>query len=224
MNTILPVLCSLLSLAVVAQTEDPGPLQKGNFFVSAGGSWKSKEYRVKSDLRWSIDPQVGYFLTDRLSVGVGSTFGFTAFDYSETNSITGVTATNSSNGNWWGIGPTIRGYLGSEKFALFGQLSGNFGQLEKTSENNFTIGNDTYLREQGSFSMYSFSPGAAFYFGPKIGAEVMATAYWVIANVRSGNVTEDGQVEELNSAKYDATGGGWAINLVYFFSLAGGAQ
>ena len=214
----------LVTAAKAQRTDDSPPWRKGMFFTSVGGSWKAKEYRVKNTLRWSIDPQVAFFVNDWLSVGLGGTFGFDEFNYTETNVITGITRSNLQEGRWWGLGPTIRGHLGSSKFGLFAQLSAHFGELEKNTENNFTDLDDTYLREQGSFQMYTFSPGAAYYFSPKFGAEVMAHAWWTLADVRSGNVTDNGQVEQFNSARYDATGGGWSVNLIYFFSLAQGAD
>jgi len=214
----------LVTAAKAQRTDDSPPWRKGMFFASVGGSWKAKEYRVKNTLRWSIDPQVAFFVNDWLSVGLGGTFGFDEFNYTETNVITGITRSNLQEGRWWGLGPTVRGHLGSSKFGLFAQLSAHFGELEKNTENNFTDLDDTYLREQGSFQMYTFSPGAAYYFSPKFGAEVMAHAWWTLADVRSGNVTDNGQVEQFNSARYDATGGGWSVNLIYFFSLAQGAD
>ncbi|MCB0794308.1 MAG: hypothetical protein KDB88_06190 [Flavobacteriales bacterium] len=213
------VLCMCLGQLGLAQSSPP--LSKGNFFLSAGGSWKAEEYRVKSKLRWSLDPQVGYFVIDKVSIGLIGNIGFSEFDYSETNEITGITKTNLKEGGWWGLGPAVRGHLGSEKFALFAQLSALFGSLEQNSENNFTENNDTYLREKGSYQMVSFSPGFAWNFIPKLGVEALAHFYWASAYVRSGNVSQDGQVDELNAQQYSATGGGWSVNLVYFFGLGG---
>lgn len=221
-NGSLLVLAALV-LALPMNGQEISPLRKGRFFVSGSGSWKAKEYRVKSTLRWSIDPQVAYLLTDRFSLGLAGTIGLSDFAYSQTNTASGITRSNTSSSGWWGMGPSFRGYLGSDRFNLFAQLGTQFGRLQKTSENNFTENNESYFREKGTFTMFSFAPGISYYFSDHFGMEGMAHAYWVISNVRSGVITEDGQLDMLNNARYEATGGGWSIGLVYIFGLQRGA-
>jgi hypothetical protein len=213
---ILPILIACTPL--LAQYDE------GDFMISFGGSWKSEEYRVKETIDQELDLMVGYHPLKRMGVGLVGNWGLTEFSYAEEDPGTGITYTNYKKGNWGGIGPYIRGHLGPPEFSAFAQLSAVFGKLEQDSENNLTDGNYLYYRQEGNFQQYSFGAGVWWYFTRRIGVEVLGLADWTVANVRSGNVGSDGEVDNYNSERYEASGGGWSLKLLYWFRLDGGAR
>lgn len=201
-----------------------GQFETGDLFLSAGGSYKSKKYTFKETLDSQIDLQVGYYPVPRVGVGFLSSWGLSEFSYSKTDDYTGATSFNYKEGHWGGIGPFVRGNLGDPTFSVFGQLSAIFGRVEQDSENNLTDGNEMYYREEGNFQQLAFSVGLWWYFTRRFGAEVLGSADWTFAKIRSGNVSSNGEVENNEPQRVEDTGGGGSLRLIYWFRLDKGAR
>ncbi|MEO8590461.1 MAG: hypothetical protein ABI432_13885 [Flavobacteriales bacterium] len=201
-----------------------GQFETGDLLLSVGGSYKAKQYDLKETLNSEIDLQLGYYPIPRVGVGLIGNWGLSEFDYAKTNEITGVTETNYKEGHWGGIGPYVRGHLGSPDFSVFGQLSAVFGRVEQDSENNLTDGNDQYYRQEGNFQQYGFSMGVWWYFTRRFGAEILGTSDWTFAKIRSGNVSTNGELDSSEPQRIDDTGGGGSIRLIYWFRLDKGAK
>lgn len=186
--------------------------------ISLGGSWKSEQYRVKESLDEELDLLIGYYPIKRFGVGVTGSWGLSKFSYAETDDYTNTTEYNYKDGHWFGMGPCIRGHLGSPEFSIFGQMSAIFGSVEQDSENNLA-GTALEYRQEGSFQQYSFGAGLWWYFTRRFGAEFIGTADWTEAQITSGTVASDGRIENPNSENYDDNGGGWSVRLIYWFRL-----
>ncbi|MBL7965048.1 MAG: hypothetical protein JNM31_14535 [Flavobacteriales bacterium] len=215
---------TILLLLFLSFDQASAQFEKGDFFTSFGGSWKSQQYRVKETLDREIDLQIGYYPISRMGVGMLSAWGLSKFSYAETNQISGVTKSNRKDGYWGGVGPFIRGNLGIPRFSVFGQMSALFGRVEQDSENNLAGGAMMTTRAEGNFQQYAFSAGLWYYFTRRFGAEILGSADWTFANITSGTVGTDGELLNANSARYDDTGGGWSLRLMYWFRLDKGAK
>lgn len=211
-------------LALLAHDHLHAQFNEGDFMISLGGSWKSEEYRVKETLDEELDLMIGYHPLSRMGVGLAGNWGLSEFSYAEDDPASGITYTNYKKGRWFGLGPYVRGHLGPPEFSAFAQLSAVFGTMEQDSENNLTDGNYLYYRQEGSFQQYSFGAGVWWYFTRRFGVEVLGLADWTVADVRSANVGSDGELENVNSERYEASGGGWSLKLLYWFRLDKGVK
>ena len=203
----------IILMLTIAPSAGFAQFYEGDFMISAGGSWKAKNYTLKESLDSQLDIQIGYYPMERLGLGLLGNYGLSQYSYSETKG-DGVTYVKYRDGRWGGVGPYVRYHLGDERFSFFGQLSIVFGRVGQDSESNLTEGTPLYYREEGNYSQVGISGGIWWYFTPRFGAEAIVSSEWVTANIRSGNVESDREVAEYGKARITDNGGGGTIRLI----------
>ena len=143
-----------LTAALQAQTE------KGKFIV--GGqvgfeSTKTKDTDNKAN-SFSINPTVGYFVSDNWAVGTGI-----GYNWSKTE----TSADNSLKTDAFKVAPFARNYVGNGQFKYFTQLSVPMTWGKATAE---TAG----VEAESKFERYGaeLAPGFAFFPTSKVGIEL----------------------------------------------------
>lgn len=142
-----------LTLASQAQTE------KGKFIV--GGQVGFETSKVKdTDLKnnsFSINPTVGYFVSDNWAVGTGVGYNWGKSEL----------ATNTVETNAFQVAPFVRNYIGEGQFKFFSQLSVPMAWGKNTTE---VAGVET----EAKFQKYGveLAPGFAFFPTSKVGIEL----------------------------------------------------
>ena len=142
-----------LTFASQAQTE------KGKFLV--GGQVGFETSKVKDtdqkNNSFSINPTVGYFVSDNWAVGTG-------IGYNWRKSESG--AQNETKENSFQVAPFARNYVGNGQFRFFSQLSVpmSWGKTETEGTNNSEIKTEKYGVE--------LAPGFAFFPTSKVSVEL----------------------------------------------------
>lgn len=150
-------LLSAIAFTTQAQTE------KGKFIVGGNASYstsKSDADNAKSSHKFSIVPNVGYFVSDNIAVGTGVGY----------ESSKGTVKSSTGKKEAFVVAPFGRYYTPiAEKFKFFSQLSVpmSFGNTKAIDE-DLKVGDKT-----GSTTSIgvALSPGFAFYPSSKIGIE-----------------------------------------------------
>ncbi len=214
-----------LALLAQAQAEPLSPFRKGRFYASGAASWKTEDYDLKDKKRWNLEPQVGYFVIDNVAVGIGGVIGLNEFNYVQDNLALGTTTYNYKETTWGALGPVVRGHIGGPRVSAFGQLGAFFGGIDQTSENNYATGGTTAnMTQQGSFQLYDFGAGLAWYYKQTVGLELMAHYYIGAAQTTTNIVYDNGDVVNYPRSKNNADGGGATIGVVVLFGLSKGQK
>lgn len=129
-------------------------------FDTQGGKYRDESKRP-GKATFSLSPQIGKFLSDKVAAGVGLNLGFS----SENNQASIETVTRST---YIGIAPFLRYYaFTTEKFSVFGQATAgmSFGN-EKTKYDGDVIDEEKY-----NVSFFNIAPGLAYNLSDKISLE-----------------------------------------------------
>jgi len=225
MSIRIPLLCACFSLGIMAlaQSEPPSPFRKGRFYASGAISWKTEDYDLKDKKQWNLEPQVGYFIIDNVAVGIGGVVGVNDFNYVQDNLALGTTTYNNKETTWGAMGPVVRGHIGGPRVSAFGQLGGYFGSIEQNGDNNLNTGGAvSKINQQGSFQLYDFGAGLAWYYKQTVGLELIAH-YYLGYSQTSQTITDDtGEATTYPKARNNADGGGASVGLVFLFGLSKG--
>ena len=152
-------------------------------------------------------------MNDWLSVGLGGTFGFDEFNYRRPTRITGITRSNLQEGRL--VGPGTHDTRASRQQQVRSvrpaePTSGNRRRTPRTTSRRDL--DDTYLRNRIVPDVHLL-PGAAYYFSPKFGAEVMAHAWWTLRRaLRERDRQRPGGAVQQRPLRCDR--GGWSVNLI----------
>ena len=212
-----------LCMGLHAQSELPDPFRKGRFFVSTAASWKTQDYDLKDTKTWNLEPVVGYFVRDRLAVGLGGVIGLHAFDYVQDNTAVGTTSFKDVDTKWGALGPMVRGHIGGPRISAFSQIGAYFGGIDQTSVNNQTTNGSVVTKvRDGGFQLYDFGAGLAYYYKGTVGIEFMGHYYLGYAQTTTDITYDTGEQVHYDKSKNNADGGGASIGLVVLFGLAKG--
>ncbi|GHE36317.1 outer membrane beta-barrel protein [Sphingobacterium griseoflavum] len=141
------------TFATHAQTE------KGKFLL--GGQVGFETAKVKdTDLKqnaFSINPTVGYFVSDNWAVGTGVGYNWAKSEQ----------ATLTSETNAFQVAPFVRNYIGEGQFKFFSQLSVPMQWGKNTTEG-------AAVETESKFEKYGveLAPGFAFFPTSKVGIEL----------------------------------------------------
>jgi len=156
---------SALAFSTQAQTE------KGNFMIGGNVQVSSdkQDDADKANTNFTINPSVGYFISNNFAVGTGIGYQFSK---THTTNVTGgnITAIDTRKNEAFVVSPFARYYKGaSEQFKFFGQLSVPmaFGNT-KTGDAD---GNNYVKTNKYNSIGVALSPGVAFFPGKKFGIE-----------------------------------------------------
>lgn len=142
-----------LTMASQAQTE------QGKFIVGGqvGFHTNSVDDSDAETSSFSINPTVGYFVSDNWAIGTA-----VGYNWSKAENSIDVTKSNSFN-----VAPFVRNYIGDGQFKFFAQLSVpmQWGEVEFE---------DPSTNRTDKFASYGveLAPGVAFFPTPKIGIEL----------------------------------------------------
>lgn len=166
------------ALAAQAQTSAGTIMLGGNLGFTSGKS-ESRQNNNTTQPRstsegsgWVVAPNVGYFVTDALAVGVtASILGAKTTEHNL--SLVGPAYDAKWTNKGLSVGPFVRYYImAGEKAAFFGQLAAGYSRQEDERE---PLGSPPYVyasknTSKGSFAR--FTPGFAFFPIPKLGLEL----------------------------------------------------
>ncbi|WP_437919623.1 outer membrane beta-barrel protein [Sphingobacterium sp. LRF_L2] len=162
-----------LTLASQAQTE------KGKFIVGGQVGFetsKTKDTDIKQNA-FSINPTVGYFVSDNWAVGTG-------VGYNWGKNENGIT-TNKTN--YFQVAPFVRNYIGEGQFKFFSQLSVPMAWGKNTVE-SATVTNEQKFEKYG----VELAPGFAFFPTSKIGIEFKVRGlYFESDKNKTNDITEN---------------------------------
>ncbi len=137
-----------------------GQITKGNWLVGGSASYSQKNFSITTSAiykqtNFQITPFVGYFLMDKLAVGLNPSLDFVKIS---------VGSDGPSTNTIIGVGPFVRYYfLEADKiFNLFGQ--GSYGYGSNTGK----------VQGQGfgsNLNTFAFSAGPVLYFNSSVGLE-----------------------------------------------------
>src|SRR5690606_11034692 len=153
-----------LTAASQAQTE------KGKFIV--GGQVGFETSKVKDtdnkNNSFSINPTVGYFVSDNWAVGTGVGYNWSKAE---------TTADNSIKRDAFQVSPFVRNYIGNGQFRYFTQLSVPMSWGKTTTE---VLSAET----KSKFENYGveLAPGFAFFPTSKIGVEMKVRGLYFESN------------------------------------------
>lgn len=142
-------------------------LDKGIWLVGGTGNFLASNYNYNSNvanfkekkLNFSISPQVGYFVIDKLGLGLKTSF-------IKAKSKSNAAGTIFSNENRFGFGPFAKYYF------LKKDLSYNF-----LSEINYQYGLTNLSSTKGNFNTFSVEIGPVIYFNTSVGLEFLFGYY-----------------------------------------------
>lgn len=219
----------LCALPALCQDDEhlptPRMFEKGRFYVSAAASWKQENYSLKDISQWNLEPMVGYFVRDRIAVGVGGVVGLHDFNYLQENLAIGTTTYKDEETRWGALGPTVRGYAGGPRIAAFGQLGAFFGNIKQNATNNETANSQEVKQvKDGTFQAYDFGAGLAVYYKQVIGLELTAHYYLLYAQTTTTISYADGSQKAYPRTKNNGDGGGASLGLVFNFGLQKGRK
>lgn len=114
----------LFSTSLIAQT----PMEKGTISLNGSLSFSSQSYDGSNDNRniLMLNPQAGYFIAENFSLGLSLSY----VNYS----------LGSTSSTEWGIGPSLRYYLTSEKVKPFFSLGYGYTKSSSSSNDDKWIG------------------------------------------------------------------------------------
>ncbi|RTQ47513.1 hypothetical protein EJV47_19020 [Hymenobacter gummosus] len=156
---------------------------------------------------------MGYFVTDKLALGLGG--GYIRYRSVNTQTATpgGPPATTAaSTSNRYGIGPFARYYwMLTDKLGFYGQLDARYGH----TTTDFTL--ETPTGRSGSTSTMqggtaTLMPGAVFFLGRKVGLEVSAGSVSA-SSMRGKTVPDDPSIGSSTNKEQYVTA---SFNLVQF--------
>ncbi len=153
----------IVLIALLAVTGSAfGQVSKGSLFLGGGLGFQTESSKTTfkatattvdnpSMNRYWFDPEVGYFLTDRLAAGLMLHLG---------GSNSGVTDSTKDKRTEFGLGLFARYYMGiNEKFYFWPQLDVMFG----SSNRDVTAANVTVNTDKGSFFAVGITPGFSYF-------------------------------------------------------------
>ncbi|NQD70092.1 porin family protein [Sphingobacterium shayense] len=145
-----------LTMASKAQTE------QGKFIVGGQVGFHSEkvEDSEAKNTGFSINPTVGYFVSDNWAVG-------TAIGYNWSEQKSGSTVDIVTKNNAFNLAPFVRNYIGEGSFKFFSQLSVPM----QWGETEYKDGTDDYTNKFASYGV-ELAPGVAFFPTPKVGVEL----------------------------------------------------
>ena len=144
-------------------------LDKGIWIVGGSGSFQSnkrdfivgQDIVLYKDIDVSLSPSVGYFIIDKLAIGIKPSFSWSKTDYVRT--IAGNVSGGKGNNSWLYLGPFGRYYF-----------------LKK--ENNYNIVMDAsysygihsnFGSKSGHSNSFKFMAGPEFFFNSSVGIELL---------------------------------------------------
>lgn len=143
-----------LTIAANAQTE------QGKFIVGGQVGFetsKVKDTDVKNN-SFSINPTVGYFVSDNIAVGTGIGYSWAKAETNENNSV---------KNDAFKVSPFVRSYSGNGPFKFFAQLSVPMAWGKTTTETS-NSSNEVKFESYGA----ELAPGFAYFPTSKIGVEL----------------------------------------------------
>jgi len=152
-------------------------ITKGNWMVGGNGSYDSYKQdetftfqstgefsKIQRDIKeLELSPKVGFFIIDKLVVGLGSSF--TSYK-SESSTITGNFGGGSSNTYKFSIGPFARYYfLKKDKpYNILAEANYQYGNLSQSHD---------VPDSKGKLNKFSFFAGPEIFFNSSVGMEFL---------------------------------------------------
>jgi len=144
-------------------------LDKGIWLVGGSGSFQSnkRDYTVEAgtvqykDIDVSLSPSVGYFIKDKLAIGLKPSFSWSKTDHVRT--IVGNVSGGRGNNSWLYLGPFGRYY--------FLQKDNNYNIVVDAS---YSYGiQSNFGANTGHSNGFKFMTGPEFYFNSSVGVELL---------------------------------------------------
>ncbi len=175
-----------------------GQLDKETWLVGGTGSFNSykqnetfifqfngENIEIQRNIKEiEISPKVGYFIMDKLVVGLSSSF---SSEKSESTTITGNASGGSSNSNKFSIGPFARYYLLKKDmpYNILVEANYQFGSVSQSDLPN----------SKGKLNRFSFFVGPEIFFNSSVGIELLVgykTSTQKMDNPNLASMTKNG--------------------------------
>ena len=144
-------------------------LDKGTWLIGGSGSFQSnkrdfivgQDIVLYKDIDVALSPSVGYFIIDKLAIGIKPSFSWSKSDYVRT--ISGNVSGGKGNNSWLYLGPFGRYYLlrKDNNYNILVDASYSYG-----IQSNFGA-------KSGHSNSFRFMTGPEFYFNSSVGIELL---------------------------------------------------
>lgn len=151
-------------------------------FIFQGTGEQSKVQRKINEIE--LSPKVGYFIMDKLVVGLS--FSFTS-EKSESTTISGIFGGGSSKSNKFSIGPFARYYLLKKELPYNILVEANY-QVGSVSQSDLPD-------SKGKLNRFSFFVGPEIFFNSSVGFELLVgykTSTQKMDNPNNVSITKNG--------------------------------
>jgi len=132
--------------------------QDNSYIFQGTGEFNNIRYKINE---FELSPKVGYFVFDKLALGLSSSITFEEYD---SNTISGSFGGGSSKSNKFSIGPFARYYF-LKKDKPFNILAEANYQYGRTS--------NSFIDSKGTINKFSFLVGSEIFFNSSVGMEVL---------------------------------------------------
>jgi hypothetical protein len=208
-NLLLPLLFFLLSYSAHAQLSAGSWMLGGGFGLTTGSSTSSfsttNMETTSRTFNFSLAPRIGYFVHDRIAIGMGLGYGRTMNRSGE----------NREQLTIYSGGPFARVYhMVSERAGFFGQ--GSLGYSARQARQR-TDGGDWRKSPVSSneFSLNVF-PGFTYFVHNKLGAELaLGGLYYAVSNTRN---TDQNTTNRTSGLGFNISLSGITFGLNYFIN------
>lgn len=175
-----------------------GQLDKKTWLVGGTGSFNSykqnetfifqfngENIEIQRNIKeLELSPKVGYFIMDKLVVGLSSSF---TSEESESTTITGNASGGSSNSHSFSIGPFTRYYLLKKEmpYNILVEANYQFGSVSQSDLPN----------SKGNLNRFSFFVGPEIFFNSSVGIELLVgykTSTQKMDNPNIASITKNG--------------------------------
>lgn len=198
---------SIAALNSNAQTEAGKIILGGSFEYN---STKNEQQNSKSS-GLLIGPNIGYFVSDNLAIGIG--LGYQRTKYEQDLELIGGNPIYKSKNHTFYISPYIRHYTAlSEQFKFFAQFSGNY--YYSKSETDVNSPGTPISQTSNSYSV-QLSPGLAFFPSKRFGIEFALNGiYYTYNKSKDLQIARESTSKDFN-IRLNATSP--RIGLQYYF-------
>ncbi|GGH79496.1 hypothetical protein GCM10011379_48950 [Filimonas zeae] len=134
-------------------------IKQGQFMAGGNAGFSSEKVRDNKTTSWNISPAVGYFVVDKLAVGIEANYMHEKYTWKSASGPVVIEGEDKSRR--LGFAPFVRYYFlpAAQKVNVFAHGAYGFGST-KSNDN-----------DSESFSFYRFAAGPAFFLSPSVALE-----------------------------------------------------
>ncbi|MCC3156012.1 outer membrane beta-barrel protein [Hymenobacter sp. 15J16-1T3B] len=221
----LPAALLLVAAGGRAQTAAGGLLLSGSVgYINTKGETTAPASaalnQTTQNQRFNFSPRVGYFLSDKLTVGLLLDLSRTKLQEPDFYP-SGQPVTRVTNDHLTQVGPFVRYYYAvSDKAAFYGQLAGGYAKLKEEVSYEAGGANQTTYEPKGGFA--DLMPGFVFFPTSKLGLELTlgSLSYNYLVGTLA-NANAPGINPELKVSSWEARFGLTQLMLGASFYLGG---